>query len=145
MTNKKSLILASTALLFSVGAQAQMNDGYPPMPPMGNPQMMEHHQQMMERGGMGMGGPMMMNPEMRERMMQRREQMMGQGGCDHRMHQQHHPMQGPGPGGAGKMQMKREMMQKRMEHMQAVEERLANIEKLLQQLVEQGKEASPAQ
>ena len=62
-------------------------------------------------------------------------------GCQHgRMPMMHHqqggmPMMGV-PGGMRRPQMRQQMMAMRQQHMQTMETRLANIEALLQQLVE---------
>ena len=84
-------------------------------------------------GGKGMGpmyGPMGMDGMPRDMMQHRRHQMMKQ--------QRHMGQRGPGP-------MKSRMMQQRMQHMQRMEERMAKIESLLQELVELQKADQPAQ
>lgn len=85
-------------------------------------EMMQHRQQMMSDGyGMpGRGGyrGMMMDPEMHRNMMQRRQ---SDGGM---------------PGGMKNPRMMQNMMSMRQQHMQQMEKRLANIEALLEELVE---------
>lgn len=60
----------------------------------------------------------------------------------HRRHQQMMKQRMAGKRGG---MMKRQMMQQRMQHMQRMEERLGNIESLLQELVELQKQGQPAQ
>lgn len=98
---------------------------------------------MMQHGG-GMMMPGHMMPKMHSPMMPMMYPM-GQGGYDHhRMHMMGggmgHMMMYPQMmgGGMGPM-MNPQMMQMRMQHMQNMEQRLKNIEALLQQLVDQGK------
>jgi hypothetical protein len=149
-------IVASFLLVLTPGLNAQQLDAAAPTEPTADAQAMNDMPQQyrcnMQKGGrMGMGGPMM-DPEMRQHMMHRRQQMMGQGQMDPQMHQQHHRMmpqmmqrrQGMMQGGeySGKAAMKQAMRQLRMEHMQMMEHRLANIEALLQELVEQNRQKS---
>ena len=151
MKQKSNLALA---LIFAAGLvpaavqadspDGHMNDadgnpwqaqGMPYGQPM-SPQQMEmmRRQQMMQGGGPGMGPGAqggMMDPQMMQMMRQQRMQMMQGGGGP--------GMQGgPGSNHRGGMMppMMKEMMQKRDRHWQQVEQRLANIESLLQQLVE---------
>ncbi len=106
-----------------------------------NPQQMEmmRRQQMMQQGGPGMGPGHqggMMDPQMMQMMRQQRMQMMQQG--DPGMAGGPGMQGGPGSQHRGGMMppMMKEMMKKRDRHWQQVEQRLANIESLLQQLVE---------
>ncbi len=150
-----SAILASFLLLLTPGVKAQPVDAAAPAEPAPDVQaaddMPHQYRCNMQKGGrMGMGGPMM-DPEMRQHMMHRRQQMMGQGQMNPQMHQQQHRMmpymprrQGMMQGGeySGKAAMQQAMRQRRMAHMQMMEQRLANIEALLQELVEQNRQKS---
>ena len=87
--------------------------------------------QMMSRQRMGMQQMMdMMDMQMMQRMMQ---QMDAMGQADDHGHGHGSSMMG---GGMGGMKMNPQMKQMRMEHMTNMEQRLANIESLLSQLVE---------
>ena len=85
----------------------------------------DRHKQHHEKSMMGEGSHgMMMDPHMMHMM---QHYKMGQ--------HQHHDMASMG-GSSGGMMMKPEMMQKRQQHMENMEQRLANIEALLTKLVE---------
>lgn len=107
--------------------------GMPAGQPMDPRQMDMMRRQQMMQGGPAMGpGPQggMMDPQMMQMMRQQRMQMMQSGGPG---------MQGgPGSQHRGGMMppMMQQMMKQRDRHWQQVEQRLANIENLLQQLVD---------
>ena len=107
-------------------AGASANPGKPGMMPCG---------QMHQGSCMGpMGqGPMGDRPPM--------EGMPG----DMMQHRRHHKMMQQRMMGKRGGQMKRRMMQQRMQHMRRMEERLANIESLLQELVELQKQGQQVQ
>lgn len=122
---------------------------------------------MMQQGGTGMMSPEQMQEMMENQdqqnmpmMYPRMMNMMGGGMGNRMMHpqmMQMMPHMGYGPGfghdqagghhhgmhmmggGMSNMMMNPQMMQMRMQHMQSMEQRLKNIEELLQQLVDQGK------
>ena len=88
----------------------------------------DRHKQHHEKAMMGAGNHgMMMDPHMMHMM---QHYQMGR--------QQHHDM-APMGGSKGGMMMDPEVMQKRQQHMENMEQRLANIEALLTRLVEQQK------
>lgn len=88
----------------------------------------DRHKQHHEKAMMGAGNHgMMMDPHMMQMMMGHYQ--MGQ-------HQQHNTSS---MGGGKDDMMNPEMMQKRQQHMENMEQRLANIEALLTRLVEQQK------
>jgi hypothetical protein len=116
MNKMSTLTTATIALLFSVSTWAATNDqehtqAEMPMMSQGN------HSPMMS----GKNHGMMMDPHMMQMMM-----MMGH-------HQNHNSTMN---GAMGGMKMNPEMMQMRQQHMSNMEQRLANIEALLEKLVE---------
>lgn len=118
----------------------QSMPGDQPMTPEQMEAMRQQRMQMMQ-GGPGMGaGPQggMMDPRMMQQMQMMRQQRMQmmQGGPG--MQGGSGMQAGPATGHRGGMMppMMKQMMQKRDQHWQQVEQRLANIENLLQQLVE---------
>jgi hypothetical protein len=90
-------------------------------------QMQQYMQDQRQGQGQGYGMPpmmqgRMMNPQMGNSMMQQRPMGMGQG-------------PGPGNGMGMNPQMRSQMMQQGIQHMQDMEQRLSRIEALLEQLV----------
>ena len=77
---------------------------------------------------MNQGGNMMMNPQMMQQMMSQMPHMGYGHGPGYGM-----PMMGQG---MGNIMMNPQMMQMRMQHMQKMEQHLANIESLLAQILE---------
>ena len=156
MTAAAILSLLSTAVLAQADSQAGDTAATPaqqgvqdagPMDPVMMQNMMQMRQQRMQQSGdMPMGGPgchNMMNPDRCKRMMQMRQQQMGQaprGGVpmmdpemqNKMMRMRYQRMMKKKQGGM----MNPEMMRMRQQHMQTMEQRLTNIEKLLSELVE---------
>ncbi|MEE8364153.1 MAG: hypothetical protein V3R76_00060 [Gammaproteobacteria bacterium] len=127
MKNMSTLTTAAIVILFSVstwaatGSQENDQDETPMMNEGNNCSMMGggSHEMMTGRGSHGM----MMDPHMMH-------MMMGQ--------HQHHNMSTMEGGRGGKM-MYPQMMQQRQQQMSNMEQRLANIEALLEKLVENQK------
>ena len=116
MNKLSTLTIAASALMFSVSTWAATDgqeNNQTEMPMMNQ----ENHDSMMSNGKQGM----MRDPHMMQMMM-----MMG--------HHQHHDS--AMNGAMGGMATNPEMMQMRQQHMSNMEQRLANIEALLEKLVE---------
>jgi hypothetical protein len=138
MNKLKSIQIATIIILLSSSAWAATDSEN--QAPSDMPMMNEEHNsmmmtpEMMEKmmaSGQHQSMPMM-NPQMMHMMMYG---MNGMGHGHGHGHGQNHdmPMMKEGKGG---MMMDPQMMQKRMQHMANMEQRLENIESLLSQLVE---------